>query len=213
LRSIQRLKHAWKRDQLGALGVGSAVVAFVLWAFPFKVQLSMRFLTALGLTVALLAGCSGGSPAANSTPDGSMVVSQPVATEMATQVPAPYTSQEICSTELKAAYEGTKEGANFQNCNFVWATFLLADFSGDDFSGANLNGANLGWVNFRRATLSGASLRGADLRGSDLRGADLTGVDFTGANLRKALIANRQFVFVILCQTTLPDGSVTDRNC
>ncbi len=173
----------------------------------------MKILTALGLNVALLAGCSGGSPMANATPDRSMAVSQPAATEMPTQEPAPYTSEEICSAELKAAYDGTKKEANFQNCNFVWANFLLADFSGDDFSGANLNGANLGWVNFRGAMLSGASLRNADLRGSDLRGADVTGVDFTGANLRDVLIADRQFVTVILCRTTLPDGFVTDRNC
>jgi hypothetical protein len=33
---MKRLKQAWKRDQLGVLGVGAAVGAFVLWAFPKK---------------------------------------------------------------------------------------------------------------------------------------------------------------------------------
>ncbi len=31
---MKRLKQAWKRDQLGVLGVGSAVAAFVFWGFP-----------------------------------------------------------------------------------------------------------------------------------------------------------------------------------
>ena len=33
---MKRLKQAWKRDRLGVMGVGSAVVAFVLWAFPIR---------------------------------------------------------------------------------------------------------------------------------------------------------------------------------
>jgi len=31
---LKRLKQAWKRDRLGVLGVGSAVVALIAWAFP-----------------------------------------------------------------------------------------------------------------------------------------------------------------------------------
>ena len=31
---MKRLKQAWKRDRLGVLGVGSAVVAFALWFAP-----------------------------------------------------------------------------------------------------------------------------------------------------------------------------------
>jgi hypothetical protein len=33
---LKRLKQAWKRDRFGVLGVGSAIVAFVLWAFPVR---------------------------------------------------------------------------------------------------------------------------------------------------------------------------------
>ena len=33
---LKRLQQAWKRDRLGVLGVGAAVGAFVLWAFPMK---------------------------------------------------------------------------------------------------------------------------------------------------------------------------------
>jgi len=31
---LKRFKQAWKRDRLGVLGVGAAVVAFAFWAFP-----------------------------------------------------------------------------------------------------------------------------------------------------------------------------------
>ena len=31
---LKRLQQAWKRDRLGVLGVGSAVVALLLWALP-----------------------------------------------------------------------------------------------------------------------------------------------------------------------------------
>jgi hypothetical protein len=31
---FEKLKQAWKRDRLAVLGVGSAVVAFLLWAIP-----------------------------------------------------------------------------------------------------------------------------------------------------------------------------------
>jgi hypothetical protein len=33
---LKRLKQAWKRDRLGVLGVGAAVVAFALWVFPVR---------------------------------------------------------------------------------------------------------------------------------------------------------------------------------
>ena len=31
---LKRLKQAWKRDRLGVLGIASAVVAFLFWAWP-----------------------------------------------------------------------------------------------------------------------------------------------------------------------------------
>jgi hypothetical protein len=34
---LKRFNQAWKRDRLGVLGVGAAVVAFGLWAFPIRV--------------------------------------------------------------------------------------------------------------------------------------------------------------------------------
>jgi hypothetical protein len=34
---FEKLEKAWKRDPLAVLGVGSAVVAFLLWAVPTPV--------------------------------------------------------------------------------------------------------------------------------------------------------------------------------
>jgi hypothetical protein len=33
---VRRLMQAWKRDRLGVLGIASAVVAFLFWAFPVR---------------------------------------------------------------------------------------------------------------------------------------------------------------------------------
>lgn len=33
---LKRLKQAWKRDRLGVLGVGSAVLAFLFWIIPVR---------------------------------------------------------------------------------------------------------------------------------------------------------------------------------
>jgi hypothetical protein len=33
---VVKLKQAWKRDPLAVLGVGSAVVAFLMWALPYS---------------------------------------------------------------------------------------------------------------------------------------------------------------------------------
>ncbi len=41
---FKKLKHAWARDRLAALGVGSAVVAFLLWAAPLYPGLGVRTL-------------------------------------------------------------------------------------------------------------------------------------------------------------------------
>jgi len=32
---LKRFKQAWKRDLLGVLGVGAAVVAFLFWSLPY----------------------------------------------------------------------------------------------------------------------------------------------------------------------------------
>ena len=72
------------------------------------------------------------------------------------------------------------------------------DLKGADLWSANLNGANL-----MRANLKGASLFYTDLRGAKLSGANLIGADLSYANMQGA----------ILCNTTMPDGSVIYSGC
>ena len=40
---LKRLTQAWRRDRLGVIGVGSAVTAFVLWAWPLVFVLGSAF--------------------------------------------------------------------------------------------------------------------------------------------------------------------------
>jgi len=82
------------------------------------------------------------------------------------------------------------------------------DLSGADLSGANLNGADLRFANLRNASLNGANLRDAYLWSASLSGADLSGANLEGANLAYAYMID-----VILCNTTMPDGSVIYSGC
>jgi uncharacterized protein YjbI with pentapeptide repeats len=94
-------------------------------------------------------------------------------------------------------------GVNLTGTNLSGADLSLTNMASVNLSGANLSRANLilahmGWVN-----LSGANLRGADLLGADLRWANLLGADLSGSTIAQA----------ILCNTTMPDGSVNYSNC
>ena len=41
---FKKLKQAWARDRLAVAGVGSAVVAFLLWAWPYEFGLFYGYL-------------------------------------------------------------------------------------------------------------------------------------------------------------------------
>ena len=57
------------------------------------------------------------------------------------------------------------------------------------------------------------NLRDADLIGVDLRGATLDRADLSNANLKDAMLGGAIMRGVILCNTTMPDGSVTYSGC
>ena len=86
-----------------------------------------------------------------------------------------------------------KDKGTCRNCDLRGAIL-----SGAILRHANLSGANLEITDLRDADLMGANLRGASLSGANLSGADLTYVTMTGA---------------ILCNTTMPDGSVIYSGC
>ena len=79
--------------------------------------------------------------------------------------------------------------------------------------GANLWGAYLTDAYLIGADLTGADLRGADLGGANLEGTDLRGADLGGANLRDAMLNFTYMNGAILCNTTMPDGSVIYSGC
>ena len=68
-------------------------------------------------------------------------------------------------------------------------------------------------TNLRGADLIGANLKGADLRGADLFMANLTDADLSGTNLRDAILGYAIMNGAILCNTTMPDGSVIYSGC
>ena len=74
--------------------------------------------------------------------------------------------------------------------------------------GCDLTKAFLFKANLRNADLSKANLFNANLRNADLRFADLSGANLSGAKLSLALING-----AILCNTTMPDGSVLYSGC
>jgi hypothetical protein len=97
---------------------------------------------------------------------------------------------DLAGADLSWAQLGTTDlgHADLTNANLVHSFPIEAFFWGTKLTGADLTNADL----------SGAHLGGAILTGADLTGADLSGADLDGA---------------ILCDTTMPDGSVRSDDC
>ena len=72
-----------------------------------------------------------------------------------------------------------------------------------DLSAAKLTDIDLSYADLRGANLSRANLRNADLRETDLREASLRDANLSYAILRGA----------IFCNTVLPDGGVSNKDC
>ena len=77
-----------------------------------------------------------------------------------------------------------------------------------DLSEANLEDAYLGWAKLEGANLYKAYLTEANLTGANLRGADLEGADLETAKMKNAKMKG-----AILCNTTMPDGSILYSGC
>jgi uncharacterized protein YjbI with pentapeptide repeats len=108
--------------------------------------------------------------------------------------------------------------ANLSKANLSRADFDFSGLRRADLSEADLNGADFGHTDLNGADLNGANLRGANLRDADLGHTDLghtdlSGADFSGANLRGAEVHLEQLDQSTLCETALPDGTVSNRDC
>ena len=90
----------------------------------------------------------------------------------------------------------------------VHADFSQADLTNVIFAKSFLNGAR-----FVGADLTGADFTGSELELADFSGADLTNVIFFEAYLLHARLSVKQLRTVKLCQTTLPNASISHRDC
>jgi len=86
-----------------------------------------------------------------------------------------------------------RDSKNCSKCDLSGANFYEADLQE-----VNLNGAILHHANLRRSNLSGADLGGAMLFRADLFGANLTNTNLEGAKF---------------CNTILPLGSISVKDC
>ena len=82
-----------------------------------------------------------------------------------------------------------------------------------DLREANLMDAYLTGTNLTDANLSGANLVSADLSGAILIYANLSGANLGGAFLGGANLYGAYMNGAILCNTTMPDGSVIYIGC
>jgi hypothetical protein len=114
-------------------------------------------------------------------------------------------------------------GANLKGANLVGAVFDSTNLRGANLAGANLENARFWYADLRDADLTGANLTGADLfttnmRGTDLMAARLVGAGLSkahldGADLSRADLSGVNTISTLFCNTTMPDGTINDRNC
>jgi serine/threonine protein kinase len=124
--------------------------------------------------------------------------------------------------------ESNFDSATFQNAKFLHtnltgaqlanAKMKSANLSHADLTGVNLNAAELAnaiiqFANFQDAQLIQANFDSADLQGTDFSKAQLKESSFWKANLKDAVIQPEQLKTIILCETILPNGEMSDRDC
>jgi uncharacterized protein YjbI with pentapeptide repeats len=93
-------------------------------------------------------------------------------------------------------------------------TYVLSS----DLSRANLIGSSIKFSNLSRATLNGTNLSHASFKHTKLLLTDFTNAifnqtDLTEADLTSATISESQLAKAKLCQTILPNGIESNRDC
>ena len=100
----------------------------------------------------------------------------------------------------------------------MWKGPILAVLteSGAGLAETSLRGASLIGVDLSRAYLHQTGFEGTDLTGANLSDAILEQASFTNANLENANLTGAKEAYVndaILCNTTMPDGSIRTCYC
>jgi uncharacterized protein YjbI with pentapeptide repeats len=128
---------------------------------------------------------------------------------------------ELSGANLSNAILGN---ADLRNTDLSNAILSDAYLGGANLIGANLRNADLSYsdlnrTNFSEANLSNANLSNTDLSNAWLSRADLSGANIRGAYIRVGLGVDQDRIKKIqldqakLCKTTLPDGTVSNRDC
>ena len=128
---------------------------------------------------------------------------------------------DLSETELSGAvlYKAHLEGANLSHADLsvVLVTLLnTMSIHCTDLRGANLSEANLSHANLRIKVPIGdrwIAHGGAPLKTENICNPAILGANFSRANLKDAELEGVKLNQIVLCQTTMPDGSVSNSNC
>ncbi|MGB3518515.1 MAG: pentapeptide repeat-containing protein [Elainellaceae cyanobacterium] len=87
------------------------------------------------------------------------------------------------------------------------------DLQDIDLRGSNLSGVNLEKANLSRANLMAVNLMGANLEGATLDEALMFAVNLLDANLRGVSVFGTELGGAYVCNTTIPSGRISNRDC
>ena len=102
---------------------------------------------------------------------------------------------------------------DLRGANLFYAILSGAKFHGTQATGANFAGANLREAVFEDADLRGANFFAANLSGAIFQATDLDSASLVRADLLNASIQRRTLKAAILCDTRMPDGTRSNRDC
>jgi len=117
-------------------------------------------------------------------------------------------SCENCDLQGANLESADLSSTNLQNADLSKADLWKANLKGVKLKGAKLYNANLGKANLEGANLEKANLEGAKLWKANLKGAKLRNAKLEGARLENAKLSGAKF-----CNTTMPNGSINNRDC
>ena len=153
-----------------------------------------------------------------------MVFAAPVAAQNAADIPKVKNGGQ-CGKQRNGSDKCDVSGADYSDQTIngwyyhltaVRANFSRARMGPGSFGDGNLAGADFSYANIAGLDLSDTNLTGAKFIGARLSNSNLERANLTNATLKGAVIIDwERYVlpYVKLCNTTLPDGSKSNRDC